>query len=135
MVRKALVALLCGTLSVSAIAEDAPVDPLDNVLWVFRSSAGSVFWVTARDLTWRQDQEPIAVWVRGDHIRDNTVDYRRSIQRLTLNCKGSVRSTAYTSYGPNGAIMRTWDGFGNSEYIRPGTMAASLEEKFCLGKK
>lgn len=119
-------------LTAPAFAQDA--DPMRNVIWEFRSTTNSYFWVTAKDLTWQSGNEPITVWVHGDHYNDKTVNYRTSLYRMTFDCKGSVRTSAVSKYAADGRSTESWDGYGASRYIRPDSMAANLQEKFC-GKK
>lgn len=133
MVRKAIIAAsLIALMSGPAIAQDA--DPMANVIWEFRTTTNSYFWVTAKDLTWQSGNEPITVWVRGDHYGDKTVKYRTSIYRMTFDCKGSVRTNAVSKYAADGQSIESWDGYGAAKYIRPDSMAANLQERFC-GKK
>lgn len=135
MVRKAFIALLCAAMAAPAISQDTEADPLDKPVWVFFSRTNSVFWITARDMSWDQGPEPLTVWVHGDHRGDSSVRYRKSVQRVSLSCKGSARTTAYTAYNADESIFNTWDGFGNMDYIRPGSMMADLERKMCAAKK
>lgn len=134
MVRKALVALSLLAIGSHAIAQEKSADPLDFVIWEFESVSGSVFWVNAKDLTYENDNKTITAWVRGNHYSDKTVNYRSSMTRMTLNCSGSIRTSAFTAYAANGRATQSWNGYGSDTYIRPETMSADLEQKLC-GKK
>lgn len=135
MVRKAFIALAAAALALPANAQDEPSDPLDKTVWLFWSSTRSVFWITARDMTWQQGGEPLTVWIHGDHTNDTSVKYRKSIHRISLDCKGAARTSAFTTYNADNTVSGSWDGYGNTEYIRPGSMMADLERKMCPANK
>lgn len=134
MVWKTIVALPFAAVSSNALSQEVSSDPLNFVSWEYASVSGSVFWVVAKDITRENDNKIITAWVRGDHSSDKSVSYRSSVSRVTLNCNGLIRTSAYTSYSAEGKAIKSWNGFGTDSYIRPDTMFADLERKLC-GKK
>lgn len=134
MVRKAAVSLLLVASANAAIAQEPALDPMDSVVWQFQSRTQSTYWIIAKDVTWQQGVEPVTFWMHGNHYADNTVKYRKSLHRITLNCEGSMRISALSKFASDGRTLESWDGYGKSEYIRPDSLGASLEKQFC-GKK
>ena len=71
------------------------------------------------------------MWVLGDHSKDRSVAYRRSLRRMTFDCGGAYQVTAFISYMPDGRERDRWDRFGETERIVPGSFAQSLEKALC----
>lgn len=134
MVRKALVTLSFAVLGSTALAQEPELDPMDNVVWQFQSVTNSTYWVVARDVTYEQSRDRVTVWMNGDHYADSTVKYRKSLSRITLDCEGSMRTSAVSTFAPDGRAISHWDGYGQSQHIRPDSLGSHLEKQFC-GKK
>lgn len=144
MVLRAIFAtsLACVVLASSGIAlplaaqekqpEDAnPFDKYD-VAWSFQSSDGGSYYSQKRDLDRKGYYNHPTVWVRGDHSKDASVEYRRSLTLLAFDCGGKYGMLAFTSYSPSGSVLDSWDtSLVRWERIRPDTMASSLEIAIC----
>lgn len=108
-----------------AIAQEA-VPPI----WERVADSGSIFRVYYNDVKFDDGAiGGVSLWMRGDNARDKTLNYRSSLWKLYLNCKGSVTLMASTTYKADGSSS-SWDGYQN-QAIRPDTIYSSLEGQFC----
>lgn len=131
--RLVVVALLAAA-SYPAMAEEAgPWDEFKELSYFNVTRSHAILTVSPNDVT-RSDRT-VTLWLRGDHTDDTTVEYRQSLTKMTFSCDGFFSTTAFTSYMADGSIDVEWDGSTfNRIAIRPGTITASLEKKFCSSK-
>ena len=101
------------------------------MLWSYVSSSDSFYRLEREDARQTLQAGRITVWVIADHSRDRTVPYRRSRQQMAFDCNGAFRTTAFTSYMPDGQVHDEWQRPGTMKQIEPGTLAASLEPVLC----
>ncbi len=112
-----------------AAGEEAPA-------WHSTTPTGSIYYVMAGDVA--QEARPygtVSIWLRGLHQGDKTVDYRKSIWKIHLDCAGHFSVLAFSKYGANGMATEESDRYSGPFSIRPETMYVSLERQFCPNKK
>lgn len=106
----------------------------DGKVWINADEHGvdADYSILAKDL-YKASGQYRTVWVRGDHRRDKTVTYRKSMMRITFNCKADSYSlqNRYT-YGPDGSIISSTTG-GAFQYdpVIPGTFGESWFNYVC----
>lgn len=102
----------------------------EPVLW-FGKSGKSLYWVLDADIRLDRVNGGGELWMRGSHSEDQTVAYRTSVWKIRFDCRGYMRTIAFTTYAPDGGVMNSWDGFGQQEAIRPGTIYGEIEAALC----
>jgi hypothetical protein len=132
MLRYTLVVV--GLLAATAASSNEDQPAAGNrsaMLWTFVSSAGAYYKIQQINAAQGPPSGSITVWVQGDHSRDASVPYRRSFQRVTLDCAGSYQITAFRSYTQQGRLREEWDHFGVTQTVRAGSFVASLQAALC----
>lgn len=124
--------LFAGLVSCSAALgqDDWPGGGVE-LLWSFVSGSGSFYQIESIDAGQNVPTGSITVWVMGEHSRDRSVAFRRSLQRVTVDCSGSFQVTAFTSYMPDDSVRDAWDRFGDTRPVQSDPLAQSLEKVLC----
>lgn len=137
MVRAAALALALS--SAGTIQEPASIIPR-NAEFAYITGQNSAYWVTADGLSIKNGPngvEEVTIWMDGWHKFDPSVNYRSSVWRLVLRCNGKIQFNAGTTFAADGREMTNWDSLhgGKEEFIRPRSMYAQMEEKWCSKPK
>lgn len=123
--------LLSALLSSAALTQPTKAPIPQNAMWAFWMPPGSAYWALEEELGEREPNGSISAWMHGFHRDDPTVKYRSSIWKIRFSCRGHMTMVAYSTFGPDGREIESWDGFGNLEAIRPRSMYADLEKVVC----
>lgn len=126
MVWTSLVALI-----IAQGAEAGPWEKYGEVIGhTLEGESGSVLTIQYTNVE-RHNSGAFTAWIEGDHSKDASVPYRRSITKVFFDCKGNYRTTATTHYDASGAVSYSWDGYGQSTSLRPYTIYHEFAERIC----
>jgi hypothetical protein len=98
------------------------------------NTTDGIFWVERYEIEHMPDGS-VAFWLHGEHAGVRHVKYSNSIWHIWLDCKGRYWMDAFTTYGPKGEPIDTWDGYDRPSLIRPNTMYADLQRLECLNRR
>ena len=129
MVRKALIA---STLLAGAAWAGPPEGTIPA--WHRWGANGDEGWIVVEEMDRSANLAGgFTTWVHWDHSKNKSVKYRSTVEKIRFDCKGSYSLLAYTSYMADGSTLHSWDGYGKSTAIRPGTLFQVIEATFCAG--
>lgn len=140
---KITITCLCASLLTSvATAQDKPWErdwtddgPADGNEWlpVASGANGSRYFIRISDLINSTNQKP-RVWIKTDHSKNKTVEYRTMMALITFDCVGETYTTlSQTSHMPDGSIGRNWKG-RQTDYIEPDSVAEIWASRVCPKK-
>jgi len=138
-VRRHPMHLLLVLISLSAIQPSSQARPWENdpvtadapaaVVWARQTTDGDRFWIRRDEL--EQSGKWLSLWLHGDHRLNGTVKYRSSLWRISFSCSGTYHVVASSTFDASGRQVSSWDGFGQSIHVRPGTIYQDIEKQFC----
>jgi hypothetical protein len=127
MISAAVLGLLLASGPWERYKSDEIVVPAEAV-WSFHSSSGDILHVMPGEIEMRSGS--VVLWIHGYHRDNSKLKYRRSLTETSFDCKGTVYTLAFSSYGASNEQIDHWDGY-HSSAVRPGTADAELQGKFC----
>ena len=73
-----------------------------------------------------------AVWVKGDHSKNNTVRYRTSLTRYSIKCyRWEYSKDQFLAYNAAGKVISQWEKLGQLRAIVPESFEESIARAYC----
>lgn len=73
-----------------------------------------------------------AVWVKGDHSKNNKVRYRTSLTRYGIHCSNWTYSkNQFLAYNVKGEVISEWEKLGQVRAIVPGSFEENIARAYC----
>lgn len=138
MIKILALRLMSSVLAVSTLMSTASAaaqdDSMDEFYTIATDADNSEFKLRPRDVVEVLNPDaPFNVWVLVDHSRDATVNVRKSMLLVQMNCvKKTTRILQETSYMANGrSVPSVFKKTYGDQYVVPGSTFGALHSIAC----
>lgn len=111
-------------------AGSAPSQLPPNIAWASATAEDDRFWIKSEDISTQYYPAGVIVWLRGEHGYNSHAGYKTSLQQIRFYCNGTLRLMDLTTVDARGRSSK-WHGDGDVSRIKPRTVYADIERKFC----
>lgn len=95
----------------------------------------AIYFMKYKNIRNSDNQNPTA-WVKSEHSKDKTVEYREKLRLIRFDCINNKLSILTSiAYKADGNILSQFDGDGSSIYIVPDSIGESFAAFACPASK